>query len=302
MQLASTMWKLLSTIAILVMLINSYVLNLLADPIYFAHKFCLNFSPVNSDFHLLYSAMVCGADPQFNDFGLDMRNIGLYHLLVVSGSHLIFLEQILNPITSRFGRTGDLCLFFTLILFALGCSLLPPVTRALISFMLRKSSEELKLFWQGHHLALFSGLATLIIFPEWIHSLSFLMSWLASLLVSLPIRSELKKHFAVYFGLFPLFIGLQAQHPLTSVINWLMSPILGLLLFPASLLCFLLKPLTFLIDPLWHALIYIANLLGDYFLLPYSNYYLARPLLWLYLFSLHFMVYKYLVATKRATA
>ncbi|MCB0350449.1 MAG: ComEC/Rec2 family competence protein [Bdellovibrionales bacterium] len=274
----------------------------MANPISYAHKICLSFSPPSSAYRELYSAIVCGADPELNDFGMDMRTIGLYHLMVVSGSHLIFLEQLLNHVTTRLGRSGQLIIFITLTFFAFCCSLLPPVTRALISFMLRKCSLEQKLFWKGHHIALLAGLFTLMVFPEWIKSLSFIMSWIASLLVSLPIQSELKKHFAVYLGLIPIFIGLQPQHPLTALVNWLLGPILGVVLFPASLLSFLISPLSYIVDPIWGGTLVLSHALAEYFKLPGSSFHIPLLAMWIYLLSLHILIYNFLVTRNRALA
>lgn len=125
------------------------------------------------------------------------------------------------------------------------------------------------------------------------------MSWMAALLVSLPIRSQLQKHLIIYLGLIPLFMGLQPQHPLSSIVNWLFGPVLGLLLFPASLLDFLFSPLSTLVDPLWQITITTAHTLANYFTSPQVSFFIPLPALWFYIFLSHFFIYQFLVTKRR---
>lgn len=257
------MWKIIFIVTYLLFFLNSNVHNFLASIIEVSHRYCLDLAPTNSRYKFLYQAMACGEPPSPNIFISDLKSLGIYHLLVVSGSHFVFLEYLLLPLSRRFNYCGKIFSFILLTWFALTCLLAPPVLRALINFMLRKLNVEIKANWQGHHLALLSGLITLTIYPEWLISLSFILSWTASLLITLPIRHSLQKHMTVFLGLIPLIFTMQPMTPLVGLCNWILTPVLGLIMLPACLLSMAITPLSTLVDHLWSATEKVFRLLAS---------------------------------------
>ena len=228
------------------------------------HKICTNLTPPSSPYQKMYGAIVCGENAPNEDFMRSVRVVGLYHLIVISGSHFLFLEQILLFFFRKKNPISEFFIFALLSLFAWTCLLSPPVTRAWISIMLRKVDQESKLCWKGHHLALFAGLMTLVIFPVWVNSLSFLLSWTSSLLISLPWKSSWRKHLGIYLGLLPVLFSLQPPHPLTFLVNWSLAPLVGMLLFPLCLLTLLLPFLTPLTDQAWRAFEHVSSALAKH--------------------------------------
>lgn len=285
------MWKILTLIIFVFLFVNSQLHSFLAVIIRMSHDYCLHFAPANSPFQFLYQAMVCGEPPRSNTFITDLKSLGLYHLLVVSGSHFILLEYLLTPLSRRLGHWGHMFSFVILVWFALICMLAAPVLRALISFMLRKLNAEAKTNWQGHHIALFSGLVTLVIYPEWLNSLSFILSWGAALLTALPIRQSLSKHMVIFIGLLPLVFTLQPMSPMVGLCNWILAPILGVIMLPACLLCFVITPLSSLVDLLWSAVQKIFHLLANELSYTQTATTLSLWGLWLYIFFLHLSIH-----------
>lgn len=285
------MWKFILLFSFFTLMTSSYLHNFIAiisDPL---HQFCIRSAPPSHQYRELYQAMVCGSNLEASALSSNMRQIGLYHLFVVSGSHFVFLEWLLWPLASRLGRPGQLLIFFLLSTLTLTCSLAPPVTRAWISFMLRKVNDETRLFWRGHHATFFSGLLTLFLFPEWASSYSFLLSWTASLLISLPIKESWLRHVVIYLGLLPVLCGIQTPHPVTSMINWLLAPLLGVALLPISLLAYMFNFLTPLFDLTWSGLETLLRVLAREIPPSPEPVVFSLALGWLYLAAFHFFVW-----------
>ncbi len=262
----------------------------LARPVQALHSLCITNTPPHQNFGEFYAAIVCGAELPPSPSSQSLKVLGLYHLIVVSGSHFVVLEKGLHLLAGQKSRRLNIMIFGALLGFAIVCRLEPPVVRALSSFMLRKLTEEQKLFWQPHQVTFLSGVATLLAFPVWLTSTSFLLSWTASLLISLPISGALRKHALIYIGLLPILCGFQPLHPLTSVVNWGVGPLLGALLFPASLMAMLLPALTPATDLMWAAMIHLLDFLSARFPAGGDTTGGSLWIHWIYLLTLHFVV------------
>lgn len=295
------MWLIIFIISAFLLFIHSYVHNFLANVILGAHQICLDFSPPSPTYKSFYSAMICGEQLHLSDFSQDMRTVGLYHLLVVSGSHFIFLEQLLTKIFFKLGQLKNPIIFVFLTIFALACQLSPPVTRAWLSFVIRKASQEHRLYWIEFHITVVSGLTCLLIFPEWLQSLSFELSWAASLFISIPTKSSVRQHALVYLGLAPVLIGMQPQHPASILINWLLAPLLGVVLLPLCVLAMALPFLTPLSDCLWLGIEQLCHILSRYMQNPSRSIQSHHLQIWIYLFIAHGWIYFWLRNKKRKT-
>jgi predicted membrane metal-binding protein len=178
----------------------------------------------NRGYNEIYLGLICGESALSPRETALFKETGLYHLLVVSGSHFIFLGQILNGICKKRTKTK----FAIFVFFAAVCQFNPPVMRALVSLILSALSKKYRLFWRPEQVALYSGLGCLVLFPEWLLSLSLLLSWLASLALTFSRRNGIQ-HICIFFAILPVFYN----STFWSVMNnLLLTPLFGMLYFP----------------------------------------------------------------------
>lgn len=268
------------------------------------HEICRQFSP-HGPWRPAYEALVCGASLPASEFSLALQRTSLLHLAIVSGSHLVLLEVILlRLLPGRLKLTS--VVFLLLTLYALFSGWQPPAVRALASVFIQALSVRHKFFWTPLQTTWLSGLLTASLFPSWIHSFSFLLSWGAALGLSLlptspsSFAQSWKTHSIVFITLFPLLLPLTPPHPLTVLCNWLVGPALGILLFPMSLACFALPFLTPWVDYVWLAVDQVLQIISPF--VPeirwQSN---TRPLfLWFYIFALQALGQCFFVFNKRS--
>lgn len=191
----------------------------------------------------IYSALFCASNSLSSEIKTLFQETGLYHLIVVSGSHLIFFENILQRIFRDRWRLHLLLL----LMFCLACQAQPPLTRALLSLFLTQASRHYRLFWSHDLIICKSGLLCLLIFPEWVTSLSLLLSWLASLALQRPAPWRLRS-FQVA-GYMTIWTGsLKGEFILN---NMVFGFIFENLLFPLSLFFFLVPTSTTFGNALW---------------------------------------------------
>ncbi|MFN7824341.1 MAG: ComEC/Rec2 family competence protein [Pseudobdellovibrionaceae bacterium] len=142
---------------------------------HFLHENCVSFRellPVNSATQSAFGSLVCASDntePLFEQF---FSHTGLYHLLVVSGSHLIVLVSALELAQEKRWISRSLSMA-VVALYCLITDLQAPLLRSLIQWILQR-------FWSPRNSLLLSGLICLMAFPSWIQSWSLYLSWLAS--------------------------------------------------------------------------------------------------------------------------
>lgn len=206
----------------------------------------------------LLAALVCGnkiEDKQHNEV---LTKTSLIHIFVVSGAHLIFVEQFFSffPFWLR---------VFLLSVYALMSLAQPPVARALTQLLLlnyfKLNGANLKI-WQ----LTFLSTAIVIIFNlNWIHSRSLIMSALASLALSsiCITRKEhqmgqaiwesntdsllffAKQSILIYLFLFPCLMDIQSNNPVGILFNIIFTPLISIFLFPLSFLAYffdIIKP------------------------------------------------------------
>jgi hypothetical protein len=226
------------------------------------NQFCLDHAPI-SEYRVWYQAIVCGQNlPPSIEKGW-FQQTGLIHVIVVSGSHLIFLEEGLSLVIRGNRWVATSLRWALLLLFALASNLQPPITRALVhrawAFTINRRGQHLK----GLHLQLLSGLTTLAFFPGWWSSLSFLLSWLCALALSFPLPSKnpLWRAFLVYVLLVPALLAVQTPQPASILFNALFAPLLGAALFPLSLLGFFHPWFALLSDWSWRSLFLLFSIM-----------------------------------------
>lgn len=242
------------------------------------HTLCTSYF-AQANYNRIYQGLICGENALSPTTEVLFKQSGLYHLLIVSGSHFIFLEQILNLFLTKHRKTK----FVVFIGFAALCQFNPPVVRALISLILQTLSEHLRLHLRSEQVALLSGLWCLILFPEWFLSHSLILSWLAALALTFSHLSS-RQHFLIFIFIYPLFLN----NSFYSVINNIVAaPLFSFFLFPMTVITALIPWCKDLGNFLWEQAFVIISYL------PYEKdkqvttlRSLPLYLLWLYLFGL----------------
>lgn len=267
-------------------------------------KICIGLSPTVTDFRELYTATICGIIPSNTEMMWDFRNTGLYHLIVVSGAHLSFLASLimLIPISSRptrFGNIKKMVLITALLVYAFASGLNPPIVRALAGYFLFAFQKRRHLGWSNYSVVIISGLVCLTVFPAWWSSLSFLMSWLASLAIILPGRNWQKAAYCYVLLLLPMS-QFQWNHPLTIGFNLLLAPVLGFIVLPFSLLPFFIPPTVFLSDGVWWAVTSLVHYTSQVVTSASPLIVFPKWLVWFALFALHLLLYEKLRRIRRA--
>ena len=232
----------------------------------FLHIECVqNIVGGNEALTSIYSALVCGERLPEGVLKKTFMSLGIIHLMVISGAHLIFIEKAWNILP--YFRFKNISLIFFLLIYAFSAGLSPPILRALFSFLLARINKKWKLFWSPYIRVHISGLLCLLCQHNWIHSLSLQLSWVASLGMSNPCLSRWKSCVLTYLLIVPLVSSWSNAHPFSIVINWLIAPLASSVLLPLSLLTLPFPFLRVFTDVMWE---WFLQLL--YFLKPLTEH------------------------------
>ncbi|MCJ8278250.1 MAG: ComEC/Rec2 family competence protein [Bdellovibrionales bacterium] len=217
------------------------------------HGVCLLNSP-DSHYKPFYQAIVCGQNLTNSlEYGL-LRDIGLLHIIVVSGSHLVFITQIMSR--SRIPQT-KLFIPFILTAFTLVTRMDPPITRALVHLFLASVIKSNKLNLSPTVSLIGSLVFCISMNPPWFYSSSLLLSAGASLGIARG-KNIFTQSLLCYIGLLPLLLDFSQLSPSSVIVNSIITPLISFILFPSSLLCFFV-PLESVIDCLWEFLFFIID-------------------------------------------
>lgn len=161
------------------------------------------------------AALVCGEALSRRDERDLLVRAGLYHLIVVSGTHLVLLDRLLQiALPRRLRFLNPLFLGF----FCLMSSWQAPVVRAWLQSCVRRKSES------ETAAALNAWLLCLALHPQWIHSLSLHLSAAAGLALIPRRRTRTGASLQVLAFLFPLLAGWAPLHPSVSIIAVFLAP------------------------------------------------------------------------------
>lgn len=262
--------------------------------------FCVSQIPENSQYGDLSAAFLCGkniADPWKREI---FQKTGLIHLLVVSGGHFAFLVDCLGFISfplQRFSMLRSFILWSVLFLFSLLTGFQAPVVRALLTLIFKNLSDYFLWQWDPGKTQLAAGLIILSLYPEWIYSLSFYLSWLTSLSLCFPLlwhdhsnagkSSYLRKFYQWLSTCFcvqtVVALFFWSFSSLSVAMNILVAPFLMLILWPLCLSALIFSPLVSVTDFLWKWILWgLAYLSKDFS----SSDIRPESLHWLYLWSL----------------
>jgi predicted membrane metal-binding protein len=251
-------------------------------------NFCNGLLSDNLQHVSLYQAVACGTPPNPIKY-VELKQISLWHLLVVSGGHfnaLVFFLDLLKPI-----QKFPIIKFGLLILFCFWTGFQEPAVFSfvLLTFQLIQNKLHLKIPEQT--IILFSGASCLLIFPNWCLSFSFLLSWLCriSLITTQPIKSSWTKGLIFYFLLAPISFQFGTTNSLQGILwNCLLGTALSFTLFPLA--CLLMIFPQFLGPICDTAITHFLVLTRKFLVEPQSN---SQPLhleifwSWCYVCTLH---------------
>ncbi len=246
-----------------------------------AHDFCLQSAP-SSRWQDFYQAIVCGKKLQASSQWQQMKNLGMVHILVVSGVHLAFLSQTLRFLFfRRLPESLENLLLFSLVVV---CQFQAPALRAWCYLLIRRINKKKKLFLKPSGLLLVTVIFCLSLNPLFFTSLSLPMTWLACLGIGFG-RNSFTQAFFCFLFLQPILSQWGSPSPLTIGVNALITPLVGMVLFPASLFCFFLPFLIPIVDSLWEALFDLTRILSSGLTLS-EAWSFSGGKLWIWLYAL----------------
>jgi competence protein ComEC len=235
------------------------VFNELKSAVDYAHSFCLNQVPQTAASAAEIKALVCAEN--FSNLSEQQLYIssGLIHLFVVSGAHLLFIEQFLNKLNGE-KKWPFPFIFPVLFFYGLMCSLNPPVSRCLVALAFNRFLYSKNIRWPSHFRILIVGCLTLICCPEWISSLSLQMSWVAAFTLAFIAdhfqqRSAFFRQSLFFILLYPTIMWFQVITPGIILANLFLAPVLEFILLPAAFLTWFIN----IFSPIFDKLIYFFN-------------------------------------------
>ncbi len=217
------------------------------------------------------------------EFYQQLKMVGLLHLVVLSGINITILASIVNSITYFFSKQiSNMITILTIILFVLFVGIQAPILRAafmsiltIVAFQTGKKNYSLYALFLSFFLSL-------IFFPKWISSVSFQLSYGATLGI-------------ILFGQFKV---IKTKNRIINFINQVKADFktsLAAQIFTAPIIFIYFKQIS-LISP-------IANVLVS-FLVPFLmiigfltailgkvNYYLGLPFAWLAYLATSYIVW-----------
>jgi len=224
-----------------------------------------------SEFNILNQALICGINLPASQAKQLFVDTGLIHLMVVSGSHLVFLELLL-AFLPRGGRLFFLAGYCYLTGFQ------APVVRAFFKRWLGPQLKE-RLALTGLQIEAAAVLLVLMIYPEWLTSRSFLMSWMCGLALCAPPLVPRFKYLDLALKAYLFLLPFCWASPITVAWNTLLAPVVGLLLFPSGLVAMVVHRLSPVNDLMWRAFLALLTIgpHGE----PFESFISSANLVWL---------------------
>ena len=251
------------------------------------HSLCLSLAP-QSEWQSFYQAIVCGKKLPASLQLEQMRTLGIIHLLVVSGFHLCFFSKILKFLF--FNRLPFIFENFFLFVFVLTCQFQAPALRAWCCLILNNFNQKKKLFLKPSALLFVAVIFCLCLNRDFFYGMSLPLSWLACIGLSFG-KNNMTRSFFCFLFLQPIISQWGAPSLLTIGINAFLTPVFALVLFPASLFCFLLPFLSPVVDQCWRILFFFTeNISTELTLFEPQDFFGKRLWIWIYALGLNLVL------------
>ena len=188
----------------------------------------------------IIEAFLCGVDLPEGEIKSIFIQTSLYHLIVVSGSHLSFLLLFLSFLRLQ----NSLIVFLASCGLALITGFQAPIVRALVQSLWHGLNVFCRWHWRGTQELIIAAMFTLSLFPMWVTSLSFQLSLGAvlSLKAGQLLHKKSEEVFdwtsglLCYLFLLPLLMGWGQLHPAGILTNLFLAPVLTAALWVISAL------------------------------------------------------------------
>lgn len=252
-------------------------------------QICASLLP-SSEFRELYSALICASTEMNGAHRQLFIDVGLIHLLVVSGAHLHFLERWLEflPRHIRLMILGSYCW-----LTGFGAPVVRAWARRFLGELARATGFSLL------QLEFLTVGAVLTLHPYWLFSRSFLMCWLCAIALALPKIFPGWPNLSLSLACYLLLLPFCPSAPSTVLVNVLVTPYIGGILLPLCILAVLFPPLMPLTDMMWRLLL---DLLAHFPTAPPAPWIAITPRLFLVPLTLHLILLAVEVPWRRARA
>ncbi len=230
---------------------SSNVLNNTSNFSRLFQKKCEEHLPYSPQSSASLAALICGVKLPHSSEQKNLLRTSLIHAYVVSGAHLILIDQFFGILKIP----GFVRIFF-LGFYSLLVGWQPPVVRALFGWGLKSTRKRLRVHLPPDLLVALAGMTCLILFPAWWQSMSLILSWCASLALCLPSVLGTQKGFSrILISQLCLFVlmsvplwGWGNLHPLSVVFNIALLPYISFVLLPLGWGALLFPPLLSLFE------------------------------------------------------
>lgn len=220
-----------------------------------AQYFCTNLLSTNAKHVIFYKAIACGSKVQSSQYDI-LKTVSLWHLVIVSAGHFKVIEWVAKKVLPQHPRFHHILL----LLFCFWTGAQPPVVRAYLHRLINQVSHRFKLWIPPVYSILYSSTLILLLFPSWSGSWSFLLSWLCIVLLQYFHRQTLLRQcLGISIGVFPVMCFFSTPHPLSFLFNYILGPPLSLFLFPVCLLMLIFPELSYWMDPIMDAFLFILS-------------------------------------------
>lgn len=222
----------------------------------------------------------------------DVKKIGIYHLLAVSGSHIVSIIVIIQIVCTaiRIPIPMIKCLLcIVLPCYAFYVDFVPSALRAIVSALLILLLPR-KLLQHSIDILATTFLIVLLLFPKYIYDIGFQFSFLITLFILLakpliikvyPFQTFLHLNIITFLGAFIISaVHFNEIQWLGLIANLIFIPFYTFILFPSAIICFLLSHFTntlYLIKPVMQMLFSIHDFLVKILLsMSHWQWYIAK--------------------------
>ncbi len=222
------------------------------------HQQCLKYTPHSEieKVREIQQSLVCGKNLKMSESLQSWKDLGLIHILVVSGGHLTILSKMLMALMMflTFGARTPAALGVVKFIVLIAVSALavanqfePPVLRAWLDYLFRPVFKRNG--WQSNETSFATTWMALPAIADQADLLSLALSFFASVVVESvsqrhqdhPVLLAVSLQCLLWWALLPLLLPLGLPHPIATLTNVLLAPLIGAVLIPAALLSYLFQ-------------------------------------------------------------
>ena len=208
----------------------------------------------------------------FDDYD-NFKNLGITHLFAISGMHITLFSTIILLILSKLKRNKNKAIIISLIilfLYGLLCSFPASIKRAYILYLLLSLNKIFNLSIKTIYLLVLTNVINIFIYPFIIYDIGFLYSIATTfgLIISTKYLNNgnyiiklFKVSIIAFLFSLPITINNYYINLLTPINNIIIVPLVSIIIYPLSILTFMIPLFNPLFDLFVNVLLFINNLL-----------------------------------------